>query len=55
MQILIPGLSNGETRNFLFTSAISGRTADRFSFSDLTSPSRTSRVSAPTYTIDPLG
>src|SRR5580658_2031915 len=36
--------------NSRFTSAISGLTAERFCFSDLTSPSSTSRVSAPTYT-----
>src|ERR1019366_2742491 len=36
------------------TSAISGRTADRFCFSERTSPSSTSRVSAPTYTSGPM-
>src|SRR5207245_6544463 len=41
-------------RNFLCTSAISGLTSDRFCFSDLTSPSSTSRVSAPTYTPGPF-
>src|SRR6266571_4096942 len=35
--------------NFLCTSAISGLTSDRFCFSERTSPSRTSSVSAPTY------
>src|SRR5262249_16470387 len=35
------------------TSAISGRIADRFCFSERTSPSITSRVSAPTYTVFP--
>src|SRR6202043_2424942 len=32
------------------TSATRGRTAERFCFSERTSPSSTSRVSAPTYT-----
>src|SRR5260370_13183715 len=35
------------------TSATSGRTADRFCFSERTSPSSTSRVRAPTYTVFP--
>src|SRR5215468_5205477 len=40
--------------NFLCNSAISGLTSDRFCFSDRTSPSSTSSVSAPTYTPGPL-
>src|SRR5580693_8501966 len=36
------------------TSAINGLTTERFCFSDLTSPSSTSRVKAPTYTPAPV-
>src|ERR1700722_20946975 len=37
------------------TSATSGLTTERFCFSDLTSPSSTSRVRAPTYTVASSG